>query len=49
MGDFQQDVVLTLVLLECEFPLSFFDVMTYLLTHVVKELELCGPIHTWWM
>ncbi len=46
MGDFKQDVALTLVLLEQEFPSSFFDVMTHLLIHLVEELELCGLVHT---
>jgi hypothetical protein len=49
MGDLKQDVALTLVLLEWEFPPSFFDVMTHLLVHLMEELELCSPIHTRWM
>jgi hypothetical protein len=23
--------------------------MTHLLTHLVEELELCGPVQTWWI
>ncbi len=49
MGDLKQDVALTLVLLEWEFPPFFFDVMTHLLVHQVEELELCGLVHTRWM
>lgn len=49
MGDLKQDVALTLLLLEREFPPSFFDVITHLLVHLMKELELCGLVHTRWM
>ncbi len=49
MGDLKHDVALTLVLLEWEFPPSYFDVMTHLLVHLVEQLELCGLVHTWWM
>ncbi len=40
----KNDVVVTLVLLEKEFP-PFFNTMTHLLVHLVEELEICGPIH----
>ncbi len=49
MGDCKQDLALTLVLLEWEFPPSFFDVMTHLLVHLVEEMELCSLVHTRWM
>jgi hypothetical protein len=49
MGDLKQDVVLTLLLLEREFPPSFFDVITHLLVHLMEELELCSLVHTRWM
>jgi hypothetical protein len=49
MEDLKQDVALTLVLLEREFPPSFFDIMTHLIVHLVEELEFCGPVHTQWM
>jgi hypothetical protein len=45
----QEDVAITLSLLEKEFPSSFFDVMTHLLLHVVDELDICGPVHNRWM
>jgi hypothetical protein len=39
MKDMKQDVDLTLkVLLEWEFPLSFSNVMTHLLVHIMKKL-----------
>jgi len=46
MGELKKEVAITLVLLEKEFPPSFFDVMTHLLVHLVEELELCGLVHT---
>jgi hypothetical protein len=49
MEDLKQDVALTLVLLEHEFPPSLFDIMTHLIVHLVEELELCGLVHTRWM
>jgi hypothetical protein len=46
MGELKKDVALTLVLLEQEFSLSFFNIMTHLLVHIVEHLEICGPMHT---
>ncbi len=37
------------LLLEQEFPLAFFNIMTHFLMHLVEELELCGLVHTHWM
>jgi hypothetical protein len=47
MGGFKKYVAITLVLMEWEFPPSFFDIMIHLLIHLVEGLELCG--HTQWM
>ncbi len=49
MGDLKKEVAITLTLLEQKFLSSFFDVMTHLLIHLVKELDLCGLVQTWWM
>jgi hypothetical protein len=49
IGELKNDVAITLILLEKEFPPSFFDVMTHLLVHLVEKLKLCGPVHMWWM
>lgn len=38
----------TLCLLEMHFPPRFFDIMTHLVIHLVKELEVCGPVHAQW-
>jgi hypothetical protein len=31
------------------FPLANFDVMTHLVVHLIKELDICDPIPTKWM
>ncbi len=48
MVELKNDVGVTLVLLEKEFP-PFFDTMTHLLVYLVEELEICGPIHRRYM
>jgi hypothetical protein len=38
---FKEDVAMTIYMLEMVMPPSFFDVMTHLVIHLVKELNLC--------
>jgi len=45
----QDDVVVIFSLLEKEFPLAFFKIMTHLLLYVVDDLDVCGLIHNRWM
>jgi hypothetical protein len=45
----EADVAESKALLEMEFPLSFFDIMTHLLYHLVQELDMCGPVSSRWM
>jgi hypothetical protein len=40
----QNDVVQCLVSFELVFPPSFFDIMTHLLVHLVKEINILGPM-----
>ena len=40
----QEDVVQSLVSLEMIFSPSFFNIMTHLLVHLVKEIGIPGPI-----
>ena len=40
----QNDVVQCLVGFELIFPPSFFNIMTHLLLHLVKEIDILGPI-----
>lgn len=35
--------------MELNFPPSFFDIMPHLLVHIVKEIELVGPVPFRWM
>jgi hypothetical protein len=46
----QNDVVQCLVSFELAFPPSFFDIMTHLLAHLVKENTILGPVylHNMW-
>jgi hypothetical protein len=45
----QEDVAITLSLLEWELPEASFDVMTHLCLHVVEELAICSAMHVRWM
>ncbi|KAL0556682.1 hypothetical protein IC582_005197 [Cucumis melo] len=45
----QEDVVVTLCLLEKYFPPSFFTIMVHLVVHLVREIEFCEPVHLRWM
>ena len=40
----QNDVVQCLVNFELVFPPSFFNIMTHLLVHLVKEISILGPV-----
>jgi hypothetical protein len=40
MEELNNELAITLVLLEKEFPPSFFDVMSHVLIHLVEELDL---------
>jgi hypothetical protein len=46
----QNDVVQCLVGFELAFPPSFFNIMTHLLVHLVKEITILGPVflHNMW-
>ncbi|KAL6350674.1 hypothetical protein AAG906_028127 [Vitis piasezkii] len=45
----QNELVMTLCLLEKYFPPSFFDIMIHLMVHLVREVRLCGPVYYRWM
>ena len=45
----QNDVVVTLCLLEKYFPPSFFDIMLHLTMPLVRGVKLCGPVYLRWM
>jgi hypothetical protein len=44
LATLQNDVVQCLVSFELVFPPSFFDIMTHLLVHLVKEINIMGPV-----
>ena len=41
----QNDVVVTLCLLEKYFPPSFFDIILHLVVHLVRDVRLCGSVY----
>ncbi|XP_023759575.1 uncharacterized protein LOC111907998 [Lactuca sativa] len=45
----QEELCVTLCLLEKHFPPSFFDVMIHLTVYLTMEVKLCGPIFFRWM
>ncbi|KAI5324033.1 hypothetical protein L3X38_033106 [Prunus dulcis] len=45
----EEDVVVTLCLLEKYFPPSLFDIMVHLVVHLFREVRLCGPVYFRWM
>ena len=42
------DCAETLCMLEMFFPPGFFDIMPHLVVHLVREIEICGPVHSRW-
>lgn len=45
----QDDLVVTLCMFEKYFPPSFFDIMVHLTVHLIREVQLCGPVYLRWM
>jgi hypothetical protein len=48
-GELMDETVIALCMMEKEFPLGFFNIMTHLMIHLVEELFICGPVQTRWM
>jgi hypothetical protein len=48
-AELMEDVVIALCMLEKEFLFGFFNIMTHLMIHLVKEFFICRPVHTQWM
>ncbi|XP_052624819.1 uncharacterized protein LOC128132334 [Lactuca sativa] len=44
LDSWESNIILTLCQLEMYFPPSFFDVMVYLTSHIVREIKYCGPV-----
>ena len=45
----QREIVHVLCLFEMKFPPSFFDSMLHLTVHLVREVQLGGPVYLRWM
>ena len=45
----QEELVKTLCLMEKNYPPSFFDIMVHLTVHLVRKIQLCGPVYLRWM
>ncbi|GJZ67715.1 hypothetical protein Tco_0630955 [Tanacetum coccineum] len=49
LDELQRDNILILCQLEMYFLPSFFDVMVLLMSHIVEEIKLAGPVFLWYM
>ncbi|KAH9717944.1 hypothetical protein KPL71_022033 [Citrus sinensis] len=49
LDQLQEELVITLCLLQQYFPPSFFDIMIHLTVHLVEQVRLCGPVYLRWM
>ncbi|KAI3679500.1 hypothetical protein L2E82_51279 [Cichorium intybus] len=49
LDSWQRDIIITLCQLEMYFPPSFFDVMVHLVSHIVREIKVCGPVYLRYM
>nr|GEV11050.1 hypothetical protein [Tanacetum cinerariifolium] len=49
LEELQRDIILILCQLEMYFLPSFFDVMVHLVSHIVKEIKIAGPVFLWYM
>ena len=44
LDDLENEAAIVLCQLEMFFPPSCFDIMVYLIVHLVKEIKLSGPV-----
>ena len=49
LDELEKNIVEILCLLEKYFPPSFFDILVYLIIHLVSEVRQCGPVYFRWM
>ncbi|XP_020235601.1 uncharacterized protein LOC109815320 [Cajanus cajan] len=49
LDELENEAITILCQLEMYFPPSFFDIMVHLIVHLVREIQLCGPIYLRWM
>ena len=49
LDELENEAAIILCQLEMLFLPSFFDIMTHLIVHLVREIRLCGPVYLRWM
>ncbi|XP_028801682.1 uncharacterized protein LOC114756892 [Neltuma alba] len=49
LDELEKEGYVILCQLEMYFPPVFFDIMVYLIVHLVREVRLCGPVYLRWM
>jgi len=49
LDDLENEAIIILCQLEMYFRPSFFDIMVYLIVHLVREIRICGPVFLRWM
>ena len=49
LDELENEAIINLCQLEMYFPPSFFDIMVYLIVHLVREIRLCDPVFLRWM
>ena len=49
LDELEKEGYVILCQLEMHFPPAFFDIMTHLVVHLVREIRLCGPVYFRWM
>jgi len=49
LDELENEVAIILRQLEMYFPPAFFDIMVYLIVHLVREIKCCGSVYLWWM
>ena len=49
LNELENEVVIILCQLAMYFAPSFFDIMVYVIVHLVREIKICGPVYLRWM
>ena len=49
LNQMKEDIVVILCKMEMIFPPAFFDIMVHLALHLLREVELAGPVQFRWM
>ena len=49
LDELENEAVVVLCQMEMYFPPSFFDIMVHLIVHLVREIQMCGPVVLQWM